>query len=135
MKWSMYDKEFYAIFQTLKKEKQYLIGKRFLLYFDYKTLKFLHIHKWINNILQTRWMIYLQQFLTRIVCRVGVYNNSVVDVLSRNEALLITLMEKITTFNYFYIPCFFIVRKCDSRFVQRTLGWSVGVKKDKWCHH
>ena len=37
----MYDKEFYIIFQTLNKWKYYLIGKRFLLYFDHKALKFL----------------------------------------------------------------------------------------------
>lgn len=41
LKWSMYDKEFYVIFQTLNKWKHNLIGKRFLLYFDHKTLKFL----------------------------------------------------------------------------------------------
>lgn len=53
--------------------------------------------------MQMRWVTYLLQYLIRIVCRAGVLNR-IVDVLSRNEVLLITLREKITKFNYFYIP-------------------------------
>lgn len=40
MRCSTYDKEFYVVFQTLKKWEQYLICKEFMLYSDHEALKF-----------------------------------------------------------------------------------------------
>ena len=39
-KYSSYDKEFYAIFQALKKWRHYLMAKEFLLYSDNHALQF-----------------------------------------------------------------------------------------------
>ena len=40
VKYSMYDKEFYAIIQALKKWRNYLIPKEFVLYSDNHALQF-----------------------------------------------------------------------------------------------
>jgi hypothetical protein len=41
MKYSMYDKEFYAIIQDLKKWRHYFVPKEFVLYSDNHALQFI----------------------------------------------------------------------------------------------
>ena len=48
-KYSMYDQEFYAIVQALKKWRHYLISKDFVLYIDQKGLQYLGSQHKLNQ--------------------------------------------------------------------------------------
>jgi len=67
-----------------------LIGKKFVLYSNHETLKFLHNKRRISNDIHAIWVTYLQRFPIKIVYKVGVQNRNV-DALSRRAALLVTL--------------------------------------------
>jgi len=45
----VYDQDFYAIVQSLKKWKYYLIPKEFVLYIDHKALQYLGSHHKLNQ--------------------------------------------------------------------------------------
>jgi hypothetical protein len=47
-KYSTYEKEFYAVIQALKKWRNYLIPKEFLLYSDNQALQFITRHEKLN---------------------------------------------------------------------------------------
>jgi hypothetical protein len=67
-----------------------MIGKKFVLYSNHETLKFLHNKRRISNDIHAIWVTYLQRFPIKIVYKVGVQNRNV-DALSRRAALLVTL--------------------------------------------
>lgn len=67
-----------------------MIGKKFVLYSNHETLKFLHNKRRISNHIHAIWVTYLQRFPIKIVYKVGVQNRNV-DALSRRAALLVTL--------------------------------------------
>ena len=81
MKYFVYDQEFYAIFQALKKWRHYLIPKEFLLYTNYKALQYLGSQHKLNQ-RHMKWVEYLQNFTFVIKHKSGV-TNRVVDALSR----------------------------------------------------
>jgi hypothetical protein len=66
-----------------------MIGKKFVLYSNHETLKFLHNKRRISNDIHAVWVTYLQRFPIKIVYKVGVQNRNV-DALSRRAALLVT---------------------------------------------
>ena len=57
-KYSMYDQEFYAIVQALKKWRHYLIPKEFVLYIDHKALQYLGSQHKLNQ-RHMKWVEYL----------------------------------------------------------------------------
>jgi hypothetical protein len=67
-----------------------MIRKKFVLYSNHETLKFLHNKRRISNDIHAIWVTYLQRFPIKIVYKVGVQNRNV-DALSRRAALLVTL--------------------------------------------
>lgn len=56
-KYSMYDQEFYAIIQDLKKWRHYLVRKEFLLYTDHKALQYLGSQHKLNQ-RHMKWVDY-----------------------------------------------------------------------------
>lgn len=67
-----------------------MIGKKFVLYSNHETLKFLHNKRRISDGIHAIWVTYLQRFPIKIVYKVGVQNRNV-DALSRRATLLVTL--------------------------------------------
>jgi hypothetical protein len=61
LKYSMYDKEFYAIIQALKKWRHYLIPKEFILYSDNHALQFVTQQEKLNQ-RHVKWVEYMQNF-------------------------------------------------------------------------
>jgi hypothetical protein len=53
MKYSTYDQEFYAIVQTLKKWRQYLLLKEFVLFIGHNLLQYISIQGKLNKKLST----------------------------------------------------------------------------------
>jgi hypothetical protein len=86
MKYSTYDKEFFAIIQALKKWRHYLVPKEFVLYNDNHSLQF--ITRWEKlNQKHTKWVEFMQHF-TFIIKHISRTANKVVDVLSRKCLIL-----------------------------------------------
>jgi hypothetical protein len=86
VKYSTYDKEFYAIIQALKKWRHYLILKEFVLYSDNHALQFVTQQEKLNQ-RHVKWVEYMQNF-TFVIKHIFGTANKVVDALSRKCLLL-----------------------------------------------
>jgi hypothetical protein len=80
IKYSTYDKEFYAVIQALKKWRHYLVPKEFILYSDNHTLKFVTRQEKLNQ-KQAKWVEYMKNF-TFLTKHISGTANKVVDTLS-----------------------------------------------------
>jgi hypothetical protein len=85
-KYSMYDKEFYAIIQALKKWRHYLIPKEFVLYSENHALQFVTQQEKLNQ-RHVKWVEYMQNF-TFVIKHISGTANKVADALSRKCLLL-----------------------------------------------
>jgi hypothetical protein len=85
LKYSTYDKEFYAIIQVLKKW-DYLIPKEFVLYSDNHALQFVTQHEKLNQ-KHAKWVEYMHNF-TFVIKHILGTANKVADALSRKCLLL-----------------------------------------------
>jgi hypothetical protein len=86
LKYSTYDKEFYAIIQALKKWRHYLIPKEFELYSDNHALQFVSQRDKLNQ-KHAKWVEYMQNF-TFVIKHISRTTNKVVDALKRKFLLL-----------------------------------------------
>jgi hypothetical protein len=86
MKYSTYDKEFYAIIHALKKWRHYLIPKEFVLYSDNHALQFVTQQEKLNQ-KHAKWVEYMQNF-TFVIKHISGTANKVADALSRKCLLL-----------------------------------------------
>jgi len=77
----VHKKEMLAMIRTLKKWHVDLLGSPFFIYTDHKTLENFNVQKDLLHH-QARWMEFMSQFDTKIVCIKG-DNNTVADALSR----------------------------------------------------
>jgi hypothetical protein len=77
-----YDKELYALVQSVKKWKHYLLGKETIIHTDHQPLQYLQSQTKLQQARHFRWMGFLQQFHLVIRYKKGIYNK-VVDMLSR----------------------------------------------------
>jgi hypothetical protein len=86
IKYSTYDKEFYAIIQELKKWRHYLVPKEFVLYSDSHALQFVTQHEKLNQ-KHVKWVEFMQNF-TFVTKHISGTANKVVDALSRKCLLM-----------------------------------------------
>jgi hypothetical protein len=86
VKYSTYDKEFYAVIQALKKWRHYLIPKEFVLYSDNHALQFVPQQDKLNQ-KHAKWVEYMQNF-TFVIKHISGTANKVVDALSRKCLLM-----------------------------------------------
>jgi hypothetical protein len=86
VKYSTYDKEFYAIIQVLKKWRHYLIPKEFVLYSDNHALQFVTQQEKLNQ-KHAKWVEYMHNF-TFVIKHISGTANKVADALSRKCLLL-----------------------------------------------
>jgi hypothetical protein len=81
IKYSTYDKEFYAIIRALKKWRHYLVLKEFVLYSDNHALQFVTRQEKLNQ-KHSKWVEFMQNF-TFVTKHIYGTANKVVDALSR----------------------------------------------------
>ncbi|KAF7808269.1 putative mitochondrial protein [Senna tora] len=96
-KYSIYDKEFYALVRTLKHWKFYLLPQEFVLYSDHQALKFLHSQRHLNS-RHAEWVEFLQEFTFVVKHRSGVENKAA-DALSRMLTVLNSMSVSIVGFD------------------------------------
>ena len=82
MNYPTYGKELYALLQSVKNWKRYLLGKETVIHTDHQPLQYLHSQTKLQQSRHYRWMGFLQQFPLVIRYKKGIYNK-VVDILSR----------------------------------------------------
>ena len=80
-KYYSYDLEMYALVQSLKKWRHYLLPKEFIVYTDKQALSFINSQEKLNH-RQMKWVETLQAFTFSIMHKKGVANK-VADALSR----------------------------------------------------
>ncbi|XP_011626562.1 uncharacterized protein LOC105421312 [Amborella trichopoda] len=93
-KYSIY--EFYAMVQTLRYWRCYLIHREFVLYSDHDALRYLSSQKKLNA-RHAKWMTFLQEY-TFLLKRKAATQNKVADTLSRRIVLLRTMSMKVLGF-------------------------------------
>jgi hypothetical protein len=76
-----YDKELYALVQSVKKWNHYLLGKETIIHTDHQPLQYLQAQTKLQQSRHYRWMGFLQQFHLLIKYKKGT-SNKVVDMLS-----------------------------------------------------
>jgi ribonuclease HI len=81
MKYSTYDKEFYAVIHALKKWRHYFVPKEFILYSDNHALQFITKQEKLNQ-KHEKWIEFMQNF-TFVINHISGTTNKVVDALSR----------------------------------------------------
>jgi hypothetical protein len=86
VKYSTYDKEFYAVTQALKKWRHYLVLKEFVLYSDNHALQFITRQEKMNQ-KHEKWVEYMKNF-TFVIKHIFGTANKVVDALNRKCLIL-----------------------------------------------
>ena len=76
------DKELYALVQSVKKWKRYLMGKETIIHTDHQPLQYFHLQNKLQKSRHYRWMGLLQKLHLVIIYKKGIHNK-VVDMLSR----------------------------------------------------
>jgi hypothetical protein len=98
IKYSTYDKEFYAIIQALKKWRHYLVPQEFVLYSDNQALQFITRHEKLNQ-RHAKWVEFTHNFTFFIKYIVG-NAKKVVDALSRRCLILQKFQVKTLGFEH-----------------------------------
>ena len=96
LRYSTYDKEFYAVIQALRHWRHYLLSKEFVLFSDHEALKYLHSQQKLSD-RHARWVEYLQDYTFVIRHKKG-KDNVVADALSRRAHLLTLVRVQVTGF-------------------------------------
>ena len=96
-RYSNYDRELYAVVQTLKFWRHYLLNQEFTLFSDHDALRYLHSQKKLSA-RHGRWVEVLQEFSFTLRHRPG-RENKVADALSRHQHSLHISQAAITGFD------------------------------------
>jgi hypothetical protein len=94
-KYYVYDQEFYAIVQALKKWRHYLLPKEFVLFIDHKALQYINSQGKLNQ-KHSKWVEFLQSYLF-VLKHMSGKSNKVVDALSQRIMLLNTLSVEVVS--------------------------------------
>lgn len=98
-RYSTYDVEFYAIIQSIRHWRHYLVYRDFVLFTDHDALKHLDCQVKVSA-RHANWIAYLQQFTFTIKHKSGKLNR-VVDALSCRHSLLTTMHTTVVGFASF----------------------------------
>jgi len=88
-KYSVYDLELYALVQSLKRWRHYLLPKEFIVFTDNQALSFLNRQDKLNQ-KHIKWMEFMQAYTFSIKHKKGIVNK-VADALSRRNLMIQTI--------------------------------------------
>ncbi|XP_060170605.1 uncharacterized protein LOC132601543 [Lycium barbarum] len=98
LRYSTYEKEFYAIVRVLQHWSHYLLPREFVLYSDHEALKYLN-HQQKLNARHEKWVEFLQNFQFVIKHKAGKLNQ-VADALSRRPCVLSIMQTNVFGFDH-----------------------------------
>ncbi len=133
-----YDKELYALVQSVKKWKHYLMGKETVIHTDHQPLQYLHSQTKLQQSRHYRWMGFLQQFHLVIRYKKGIHNK-VADMLSRPIINASTILKHNSVLHESYIEQY--AQDVDFKDVYATLSHGKQVEeldyhvKDQLLYH
>ena len=87
-----YDKKLYALVQSVKKWKHYLMGKEKIIHTDHQPLQYLQSQTKLQQSKHFRWMGFLKEFHLVIGYKKGIHNK-VADMLSRPPSTIATILK------------------------------------------
>ena len=96
-KYSIYDKEFYAVIQAICFWCHYLLFKEFVLYSDHEALKYINSQKKLNY-RYGKWASFLQEYSFVIKHKPG-FENKAADALSRVVYVLSSMAVQVVGFD------------------------------------
>jgi hypothetical protein len=116
-----YDKEFYALVQSVKKWKHYLLGKETIIHTDHQPLQYLQSRTKLQQYRHYRWMGFLQQFHLVIKYKKGTCNK-VVDMLSSPPIVSSIILKNTSLSHDSYVEQYAIDEDFKEVYVKLTLG-------------
>ena len=96
LNYSTYDKEFYAVVQSLRHWRHYLLPQEFVLYSDHEALRYLNSRK-KHSARHCRWIEFMQDYTYTLKHTFGV-ENKVADALSERTCVLKQLNTEVVGF-------------------------------------
>ena len=91
LKYSIYDKEFFALVRALEVWQQYLWPKEFIIHSDHESLKFLKTQVSLNK-RHAKWVEFIESFPYVFKYKKG-KENVLADALSRKNTTLLTQLD------------------------------------------
>jgi hypothetical protein len=123
-----YDKELYALVQSVKKWKHYLLGKETIIHIDHQPLQYLQAQTKLKQSRHYRWMCFLQQFHLVIKYKNGM-SNKVAYMLSRPPIAASIILKNASLSHDSYVEKYFI----DEDFKEVYEKITCGAQVENYC--
>jgi hypothetical protein len=123
-----YDKELYALVQSVKKWKHYFLGKETIIHIDHQPLQYLQSYTKLQQSRHYRWIGFLQQFHLVIKYKKGT-SNKVVDILSRPPIVSYIILKNAFLSHDNYIEQY----ATDEDFKEVYTKLTLGAKVENYC--
>jgi hypothetical protein len=128
VKYPTYDKELYALVQSINKSKHYLLGKETIIYTNHQPLQYLQAQTKLQQSRHCRWMGFLQQFHLVIKYKKGT-SNKVVDMLSRPPIVASIILKNASLYHDSYVEQYAI----DEDFKEVYEKLTHGAQVENYC--
>jgi hypothetical protein len=119
-----YDRELYALVQSVKKWKNYLLGKEKIIHTDHQPLQYLQAQKKMQKYQHYRWMGFVQQFHSVIKYKKGT-SNKVADMISRPPIVASIVLNNASLYHDNYVEQYVIDEYFKEVFENLTHGAQV----------
>jgi hypothetical protein len=123
-----YDKELYALVQSVKKWKHYLLGKETIIHTDHHPLQYLQAQTKLQQSRHYKWMGFLQQFHLLIKYKKGT-SNKVADMLSRRPIVASIILNNTSLSHDSYVEKYAI----DEDFKEVYEKLTHGAQVENYC--
>jgi hypothetical protein len=123
-----YDKELYALVQSVKKWKHYLLGKETIIHTDHQPLQHLQEQRKLQQSRHYRWTGFLQQFHLVIKYKKGT-SNKVTDMLFRHPIVASIILKNASLSHDSYVEQYSI----DEDFKEVYEKLTHGAQVENYC--
>lgn len=125
-----YDKGLYALVQSVKKWKHYLMGKETIIHDDHQPLQYFHSQIKLQQSRHYRWLGFLQQFHLVIIYKNHIHNK-VADMLSRSIINASTILRHNSVLHESYIEQY--AQDIDLKMYMQFKSWQTSRRIELSC--